>query len=268
VVKDLEKAKRILTKVLGTEVVYVDPGVGKWGLENFLIAIGGDIIEVVSPTQPGTTAGRLLDKRGDGGYMIIMQTLDAAKRKKMIESKGFSKVIWGYEHGDVACAQYHPKGIKGGMMPELDSHRPVPDNPDPLKSRFSPWHACGKEYDRYSAIMKRHSDLHLVGALLRLAPGDVDTESAARQWQDVFGVGMSRDLLAFTNARMGFIRGQEGKAEGLDSISIAVEGGGRFDGILQRASEEGLCGDGWINMCGVKWYFSHAGGEGKGPSKL
>jgi hypothetical protein len=24
------------TKVLGTEVVFVDPGVAKWGLENFL----------------------------------------------------------------------------------------------------------------------------------------------------------------------------------------------------------------------------------------
>jgi hypothetical protein len=55
---------------LGTEVVFVDPGVAEFGLKNFLISIGGDIIEVVAPVQPGTTAGRLLDKRGDGGYMV------------------------------------------------------------------------------------------------------------------------------------------------------------------------------------------------------
>ena len=45
--------------------------------------------------------------------MIIMQTEDAKKRREYIESKGLSKVIWGYEHDDVVCAQYHPKGIKG-----------------------------------------------------------------------------------------------------------------------------------------------------------
>ncbi len=32
-------------------------------------------LEVVSPVTAGTTAGRLLEKRGvDGGYMIILQT--------------------------------------------------------------------------------------------------------------------------------------------------------------------------------------------------
>jgi hypothetical protein len=231
------------------------------------VPIGGDIIEVVAPIREGTTAGRLLDKRGDGGYMIIMQNVNAQKRREYIESKKFTKVIFEHKHDDVTCVQYHPKGLKGGMMPELDSHTPSKANPNPLKDRFSPWHACGDEYERYSKMMKKYGDLHLVGALLRLAPGDVDTEGASRQWESVFGVGMSRDLVAFTNARMGFIRGQEGKPEGLDSITIAVNGGERFDGILQRASEEGLCGNGWINMCGVRWHFVYGGG-GEPPSRL
>ena len=45
--------------------------------------------------------------------MIIMQTEDAKERRNYIESTGLSKVIWGYEHDDVVCVQYHPKGIKG-----------------------------------------------------------------------------------------------------------------------------------------------------------
>jgi len=196
-----------------------------------------------------------------------MQNHDASKRRKMIEAGGYSKVIWGYEHDGITCAQYHPKNIKGGMMPELDSHPVTPSNPQPLEDSFSPWHACGKDFEKYSAVMKRHADIHLVGVLLRLAPDDVDTEGASRQWQEIFGVGMSRDLLAFTNAKMGFVRGQEGKMEGLDSITIAVDGAERFDGILRRASEEGLCGDGWIDMCGVRWFFVHAG-SGKAVSKL
>lgn len=147
-------------------------------------------------------------------------------------------------------------------MPELDSHAPSPDHPDPLSSRFSPWHACGADYGSYSTGMKRCSDLHLVGAACRLAPGNTDTESAAQRWEEVFGVPRSRDGLAFTNALMRFQPGMEGKPEGLESITIAVDGEARMAGILERARAEGLCGDGWINMVGAKWYFVRAGEEG------
>lgn len=78
------------------------------------VPLGGDIIEVVSPFKSDTTAGRLLEKRGEGGYMIIMQTEDARTRRKNIEEKNLARVIFGYDHGDTVCVQYHPKGIKGG----------------------------------------------------------------------------------------------------------------------------------------------------------
>jgi hypothetical protein len=61
---------------------------------------------------------------------------------------------------------------------------------------------------------------------------------------------------------MSFTSGKKGKPEGLESITIAVEGEQRMAGILDRAREEGLCGDGWINMVGVKWYFVPADGDG------
>ncbi|KAF2117345.1 hypothetical protein BDV96DRAFT_571935 [Lophiotrema nucula] len=255
VVNDIERAKRQLTHIIGTEVIFEDPSVGQWGLRNFLCPLGGDIIEVVAPFKDDTTAGRLLSKRGDGGYMIIMQTEDARKRREYIESKGLSKVIWGYDHGDTVCVQYHPKGIKGGMMAELDSHTPSPNNPTPLKSRFSPWHACGSDHKVYYPGMKRTSHLTLEGCILRLAPGEQDHEAASRQWEEIFGVPRSRDLLAFTNARLGFVPGREGETEGLVSITVGVNGKENLNGILERASKEGLCGNGWIDMCGIKWFF-------------
>ena len=67
----------------------------------------------MSPFKPGTTAGRLLSKRGDGGYMIIMQTLDAKARRQHVESNKLAKVIWTHEHDDTVAVQYHPKGIPG-----------------------------------------------------------------------------------------------------------------------------------------------------------
>ncbi|KAH7069552.1 hypothetical protein BKA63DRAFT_421404 [Paraphoma chrysanthemicola] len=271
VTKDLEKTKQLITHVFGTEVIFEDPIVGQWGLKNGLIPLGGDLIELVSPFKDGTTAGRLLDKRGDGGYMIIMQTEDARKRREHIEAKSLSKVIWGYDHGDVVCVQYHPKGIKGGMMPELDSHAPEPNNPTPLKSRFSPWHACGSDHKVYYPGMKRTEHLSLLGCVLRLQPGDSDHEAASRQWEELFGVARSRDLLAFTNAKMGFVAGQEGQPEGLVSITVGVKGQDKLDAIVKRARDAGVYSAHGIDICGVRWYLWLTGtmtGQSEAKGKL
>jgi len=201
--------------------------------------------------------------------MIIMQTEDAKKRRDYIKGKRLSKVIWEYERDEVICVQYHPKSAKGGMMVELDSHALTKENPTPLKSRFSPWHACGADYEKYSSGMKRAAHLNLEGCILRLAPGDAGYEAASREWEAVFGVKRSRALLAFTNAQLGFVPGEEGKPEGLVCITVGVNGREKFQAILDRASREGLCGDGWISMCGIKWYFVFTGiGDGDMKGKL
>ncbi|TAQ90707.1 hypothetical protein B7494_g995 [Chlorociboria aeruginascens] len=271
VVEDLKRAEYLLTTVLGSEVIYVDPQVGQWGLENILVAIGGDVIEVVAPVKPGTAAGRLLSKRGDGGYMIVMQTADAAARKTYIEENGLGKVIYYHEHEDAVCVQYHPKGIHGGIMPELDSHRSTSNHPDPVSTTYSPWHTCGSDYPSYSAGMKRNSHLQFVSAVCRISPTVAPT-AAAQQWSSIFDVPSQRNELLYTNMKMSFTAGAEGEAEGLEWITIAVHRKEKFDRILERASEEGLCGDGWINMLGVKWYFvlveSNAGNEADEISRL
>ena len=150
-------------------------------------------------------------------------------------------------------------------MPELDSHAPEPNNPTPLRSRFSPWHACGSDHKVYYPGMKRSEHLRLAGCVLRLQPGDTEHEAAARQWEELFGVARSRDLLAFTNARLGFISGQEGRSEGLVSITVGVNGKDKFEAIMERARRAGVCADGCINMCGINWHLVLTGyGENKG----
>jgi hypothetical protein len=267
VTTDLERARQQLVHVLGTEVMFEDPAVAQFGLKNILVPLGGDVVEVVSPMQEKTTAGRLLDKRGDGGYMIIMQTEDAKERRQHIETTGRVRAIWGYEHDDITCVQYHPKGIRGGVMVELDSHAPNAGNPTPLTTRFSPWHACGPDYKAYSAVMKRTTGLTLEGCVLRLAPDDSDHEAAARQWENIFGVVRSRDLLAFTNARLGFVKGQDGLHEGLVSITVGVNDMDELEAIRVRARKAGVYGPEGITMCGVLWHFTLTG-HGETTSKL
>lgn len=238
-------------------MIYRDPGVAQWGLENILVPLGGEIIEVVAPMKSSTAAGRLLSKRGAGGYMIIMQTLDAAARKNYVTSKKLAKVIWEHVQHDSHAIQYHPKGIKGGMIPELDSHN---DAPEQLQDRFSRWHPCGDDYNNYSERMKKHANLSLLGCILRLAPGDIDAEGASKQWEELFGVLRNRDLLAFTNARLGFVPGSDNEPEGLANITIGVRGQDYLDGILRRAKERGLLQDGGaVRMVGIRFYLSHMG---------
>jgi hypothetical protein len=151
------------------------------------------------------------------------------------------------------------------MMPELDSHAPGPNNPTPVRSRFSPWHACGPDVNSYTLGMKRTQHLTLEGCVLRLQPGDHGHEAAARQWEEIFGIARSRDLLAFTNTRMGFIPGREGHADGLVSITVGVKGKDEYKAILERAGKAGICRGGWIEMCGIKWFLALTGhGESRG----
>lgn len=140
-------------------------------------------------------------------------------------------------------------------MPELDSHARTATNPTPLESPYSPWHACGPGYPQYSAAMRRRSHLKLLGVTLRLSQGHSDTDAAAQQWQDYFGVEKNGSALEFTNATLKFVPGVEGLAEGLESITIGVKGKDRYKRVLDLVSREGLRGNGFANMLGIRWYF-------------
>jgi hypothetical protein len=203
--------------------------------------------------------------------MVIMQSASAVPRREYLQSHNLAKVIFEHRTEESVCIQYHPKGIKGGVMPELDSHFPVEDRdgnvPDGMKERFAPWHACGPVTGwekRYGEAMKQHSHLHLVAITLQLAPGDDDVEAARTQWEALFGVEKlkiprRKRESAFINATMAFCEGREGEHGGLREVVIGVEGAEKFQGALKRARDEGLeveedrGSSGTFGMLGVRW---------------
>jgi hypothetical protein len=180
-----------------------------------------------------------------------------------LKSNNLAKVIFEHELEHSVCIQYHPKGIKGGVMPELDSHTLSESVPDGVKERVAPWHACGPPsgWERYGEVMRMYEHLWLVGVKVQLAEGESDVEEAARQWENLFGVRkVGRGEVGFTNAKMVFLEGIEGEEEGIKEIVIGVEGQGRLEGILRRARSEGLevipevgGGAGTFKMLGVGW---------------
>ena len=61
---------------------FSDPELIVFGLENILIPLGDTFIELVTPVKENTSAERFLKKRGgDGGYMVIVDTVDLSEEK-------------------------------------------------------------------------------------------------------------------------------------------------------------------------------------------
>lgn len=112
-----------LCRWLGVTVCFEDPGVAEFGLHNALMTIGDQFLEVVSPTTSGTTAGRLVDKRGgDGGYMAIYEVDDLERRTEALAGKGV-RVVWRIDLPDIAARHLHPRDV-GGAIVSID--QPLP----------------------------------------------------------------------------------------------------------------------------------------------
>ncbi|KAF2403788.1 hypothetical protein EJ06DRAFT_505100 [Trichodelitschia bisporula] len=260
-VTDLEKEVSLLTSILPTHVLYRDPRVSVWNLHNALLPLGGDILELVSPTSSSAPAARHIKRNGDGGYMIIMQQQGAKERREQLVKSKRARVIWTSDHEESSATQYHPADVPGGVIPELDAQYGAGKG---VEVRFGAWHALGPRHEEYVGGMRETAGLGLLGVVCRLKAGEVDVEGAARRWRDLFGVAMSRDLVAFTNARLGFVRGVEGKGAGIESITVGVAGREKLEDVIKKAREKGVWRGGthgWAEMCGVKWHFVQTGEE-------
>jgi hypothetical protein len=116
VARELEPVVERLQHELGLDNPYRDPGVGTFGLENAVFAAGDTFLEIVSPVQPDTTAGRYLDRRGgDSGYMAIFQVPDIAEARQRIADLGV-RVVWKADFPDVAGTHLHPKDMLGAIV--------------------------------------------------------------------------------------------------------------------------------------------------------
>ena len=91
---DLAAGEAALSDALHVERCFQDPGVLTFGLANALFPIGDQFLEIVSPVQEHTTAGRQLDKRGgDCGYMVLFQVDDLAPVETRLADLGIRVVF-------------------------------------------------------------------------------------------------------------------------------------------------------------------------------
>ena len=122
--REMEPVRAQLDTLLGVKDAYVDPGVAFFGLTNVVMSIGDSFLEVVVPVEDGTTAGRLLERRGSPcGYMLIFQVDDFATTSARFDALGLRRV-WSWDDEKASACHIHPKDV-GGAIVSFDQMRPA-----------------------------------------------------------------------------------------------------------------------------------------------
>lgn len=123
VARELEDVAGQLREELGLGEPFADPGVGEFGLSNAVFALGDQFIEVISPKQDGTAAGRWLERHGgDGGYMLIFQLDDLDAARARAADMGI-RTVWQIDLPDISGTHLHPADTRGALI-SLDAARP------------------------------------------------------------------------------------------------------------------------------------------------
>lgn len=234
VARDLEGARADAAAVLGLEHAHADPGVAAYGLRNAVFALGTTFLEIVSPATAGTTAGRLLDKRGgDGGYMVILQTRHLAEARARVRAAG-ARIVDQKDGGGAAFTHVHPRDV-GGALLSIDAMEP-PDR----------WDWGGPDWRRHNGGDR---NLAIVGAELQ---GEAPERMAAR-WAEVLGAAAQRQgdrwRIGLQGGELRFAPPQDARGEGLRAIDVVARDAARMRDAARRRDLIGPDGD--IVLCGV-----------------
>ena len=194
--RDLDAAVERLRDALPLGEPFADPGVGHFGLRNAVMALGDTFVEVVSPVQEGTAAGRHLDRRGDGGDMVMFQLADLDGARARAQALGI-RTVWELELPDIVDVHLHPRDI-GAAIVALDRCEP-PEG----------WRWGGPEWEgRAPASIAAGG---VTGATLR----SPDPAALAKRWGEVLGRPVEHDRIELDLGHLIFVPGED---EGIEAF--------------------------------------------------
>lgn len=196
--------------VLGLNLCYRDPGVGKYGLENMLMPVGPSFLEVVAPTRPDTAAGRYMERRGgDGGYMVICQVPENDSYRARCATLGV-RIANTVAYDTYNEIQLHPRDSGGAMLSFGVQKSPGADDWHPANQ-----HATGQQP---SGRVK--------GFVAAEAQSD-DPARLAERWSAIYDVPVKQAGKAFeialADATLRIVQSSDGRPEGLGGLDIEVD---------------------------------------------
>ena len=243
VARDLEPAADDLCAVLGLSVAYRDPGVARYGLANIVAPIGDDFLEIVAPTQAGTSAGRYLERRGgDGGYMVILQGDDAVADRARLQAMGV-RAVDVIERADYQATHFHPADV-GGILLSIDS---VPGGD---------WRAPDCDWAPAGPRWRAHRRADVSRSLVEAELQSDDPDALAALWSRLLARPVQPDRsIALSNARLRFVEARDGRGRGLGGIGVRMADPNE---ALAQAARRGLPIDGdTVLVCGTRFRIIH-----------
>jgi hypothetical protein len=233
VTDDLETVVEQLGAVFGLTVAFRDPLVARFGLTNVVLPVGDEFLEVIAPSQDGTSAGRFLERRrGPGGYMIILQSSDPDFADRQSQRHN-ARLVFGFDEDGFRCRQFHPADT-GGMFLEINHQHGE-----------GRWHPAGPNW--HSA--QRTDILSGIASVTVQSP---DPAALTARWAEITDLRPSRGpALAFANAALAVVPLGDSRGAGLTTISVhAVDA----DHARTVADARGLLHeDGTVEICGVRF---------------
>ena len=205
---ELEPVAADLRSALSLGEPFRDPGVGEFGLENVVYALGDRFLEIVSPTRADTPAGRYLERHGgDGGYMVMFDLEDLEGARSRALGLGV-RVVWQIDLEDISGSHLHPADMHGAIV-SLDRSRP-----------YGTWRWGGP---RWTGTTGTGAPGELVGITLAVA----DPRAVAARWGEVLGIpvgGSSRlaPVLELDGGEVRFEAAADGPSEGLVEITVTI----------------------------------------------
>lgn len=209
VARELEPLAAELRERLGLGEPFRDPGVGQFGLENAVFAIGDCFLEIVSPLRGGTAAGRQLERLGgDGGYMALFDIEELEQARERAETLGV-RTVWRIDLPDISGTHLHPSDMRGTIV-SLDRSLP-----------YGSWRWGGPEW---TARVGSGPPGRLTGITVAVT----EPEAAAARWGEVLGVPVDapgEPRLALDGGEVRFTQGEEGVVEIAVAVPESVRGG-------------------------------------------
>jgi predicted enzyme related to lactoylglutathione lyase len=238
VAPNLEPVISDIAAIMGLNECFRDGNVAKYGLENALLPVDTILLEVVAPFQPGTAAGRFIDKNGGrGGYMAIFCCDDPDAYGKRANEMGV-RIANVITHAPYHGVQLHPRDCRAAFI-EFNHTT----GSDDVLGTYPP---AGPDWQK--SITKETT----------LALTDVEMESPepevlAAHWGKIIGVPVSRNAggapeLKLPNASFHFVKGP---ADLMSGLTFKVTDIAKVrDSAKARGCK--VSGDGF-DLCGVRF---------------